>query len=134
MKASGTYEELLPCGGKVQVSKVSWKIVYYFPGSDLRYNGDLVTIPSDTVRQYIQAFNENWNEYLKLKETIPRGGEFNKSGKMGMSIRIGGFAEGVCLLSYHMPISTKAKLDQVVKGYEYALERAPQIQRFLADL
>lgn len=40
--AAGIYEEPLPCGGKLKVSKTSWKISYYFQGPDFRYNGSRV--------------------------------------------------------------------------------------------
>lgn len=49
---------------------------------------------------------------------------------MGMSIRFG-FAEGVCLTSYHMPIRTKDKLQEVIKDYENAKLKVVQIQQFL---
>lgn len=130
----GTYEEPLVCGGKLKVTKASWEITYYFSGPDLRYNGEFVSIAGNSVEQYISAFQENWAEYKKLMETIPKGGEFSKGGKMGMSIRIGNFAQGVCVKSYHMPISSEQQLEKVISGYRYAVQRAPQIQQFLASL
>jgi hypothetical protein len=130
----GLYEETLPCGGKLKVTKNSWEIFYYFPGPDLRHNGEILSIPAKLVDQYITALNENWIEYDKLKESIPSGGEFSKDAKMGMSIRIGDFIHGVCILSYHMPISTKKQLEEVINGYIYAVNRAPQIQTFLGTL
>lgn len=132
--SSGTYEETLPCGGKLKITKSSWEISYYFSGPDLRYNGTFVSVPSKYVEDYICAFYDNWSEYMKLKESIPSGGEFSKNGKMGMSIRLGGFAQGVCIKHYHMPITSKQNLERVVGGYRYAIERAPQIQQFLASL
>jgi hypothetical protein len=39
MNSIGTYEELLPCGGKLKVTKSSWEIEYYFSVPDFRYNG-----------------------------------------------------------------------------------------------
>lgn len=50
-----------------------------------------------------------------------------------MSIRIG-FAEGVCLKSYHMPIKSRQKLEQVILDYLYAKERAKQLQSILKTL
>ena len=131
--STGSYEEPLPCGGKLKVTKNAWEISYYFPGPDMRYNGDFITVPGSRVEWYIQAFVENFEEYEQLKKTIPKGGEFSKT-KYGMSIRIGGFNEGVCIASYHMPISSTKRLEQVIGGYRYASERAPQIQEFLASL
>jgi hypothetical protein len=132
--SAGTYEELLPCGGKLKVTRTSWEISYYFPGPDLRYSGTFVSVPGRSIEQYISAFRDNWAEYEQLKATIPRGGEFSKTGKMGMTIRIGNFAQGVCLQSYHMPITSAQRLETVIDGYRYAAQRAPQIQTFLASL
>lgn len=134
MAGTGTYEEQLPCGGKLKVSKTSWQIEYYFSGPDSRYNGTFVTVAGVSIAQYIEAFQENWQEYEVLKSAIPKGGEFNKPGKMNMSIRVGGFSEGVCIRSYHMPINSRTKLETVIQGYHYAANRAPQIQQFLAAL
>jgi len=128
---TGTYEESLPCGGKLVISKKSWEISYYFPGPDMRYNGTLVRVPGNLIKKYITAFNENWEEYKKLKSTIPSNGNFSKQGKMGMCIRIGDFAQGVCIQSYHMPISSRQQLEKVINAYQYASQRAPQMQKFL---
>lgn len=132
--SAGTYEEQLPCGGKLKVSKAAWEIFYYFPGIDLRHNGTFVSVPGSSVEQYISAFNDNWTEYEQLKVTIPKGGDFSKNGKMGMSIRIGHFAQGVCLRLHHMPISSASQLEKIIGGYRYAVQRVPQIQQFLASL
>jgi len=131
---TGTYEELLPCGGKLKVTQISWEITYYFSGPDMRYNGTFVSVPAFAVENYISAFNENFLEYEQLKAAIPGGGDFAKPGKMGMEIRIGRLAQGVCLRSYHMPISSKQHLEKIISGYNYASLRAPQIQKFLASL
>lgn len=132
--SKGTYEEPLPCGGKLKVTKTSWEIFYYFSGPDMRYNGTFVSVPGRSIEQYISAFNENWVEYEQLKMALPKGGEFSKLGRMGMTIRIGNFAQGVCIQSYHMPISTVQQLEKVIGSYRYAAQRAPQIQSFLASL
>jgi hypothetical protein len=134
MNISGNYEETLPCGGKLRITRSSWEISYYFPGRDLRYKGTFVSVPGKSIQQYIDAYTENWTEYERLKSLIPRGGDFSKDGKMGMSIRIGQFSEGVCIVSYHMPIASLKRLTDVIDGYKYAAKRAPEIQRFLASL
>lgn len=132
--SAGTYEESLPCGGTLKVRSTEWEILYYFPGPDLRHNGTFVSVPGGSIDKYILAFNENWSEYEKLKSSMPSGGEFSKTGKMGMTIRIGRFAQGVCIQSYHMPISSKQQLDTIISGYRYASQRAPEIQKLLASL
>lgn len=110
------------------------ELPYYFSGPDMRYNGTFVSVPGGSIEKYISAFSENWKEYEQLKSSIPSDGEFSKLGKMGMDIRIGNFAQGVCIKSYHMPIDTRQQLEKVISGYRYAAQRAPKIQEFLANL
>ena len=133
-KSAGTYEEALPCGGKLKVNKLSWEISYYFSGPDMRYNGTFFSVPGGSIDEYIIAFDDNWAEYEKLKTAIPKGGEFSTHGKKGMTIRIGNFAEGVCVQSYHMPISSRQQLNKVIDSYRYAVQRATQVQQLLASL
>lgn len=132
--SAGTYEEQLPCGGKLKVTKTGWEIAYYFPGPDMRYNGTMFSVPGSWVERYISAFRDNWAEYEQLKASIPKGGEFCKNAEMGMSIRIGKFAQGVCIQSHHMPITSAQHLEIVINGYRYAAQRAPQLQKFLESL
>lgn len=131
---SGQYSENLITGGELIVSTSSWNIKYYFPGPDLRYNGTFVTVAGEKIDKYISAWKNNYNKYLLLKKSIPAGGEFSTTGEMGMTIRIGKFFEGVCLYSYHMPINTEEKLNQVISDYQYAKERARKFQEFLRNL
>jgi hypothetical protein len=134
MAVVGKYEEKLPCGGTLRVSKNTWEVGYYFPGPDQRHNGIFVTLDGTSILRYIEAFNENWAEYESLKKVIPAGGEFTKIGKMGMSIRISGYHPGVCLKSYHMPVQTQSQLQRITDGYLYAIQRTQQVQEFLAVL
>lgn len=127
---NGEYSEKLTSGGELKVSVNSWHILYYFSGPDLRYNGTFVRVDGKDVDRYIDAWENNFNKYLQLKGTIPPGGQFETKGLMGMSIRIG-FVEGVCLRSYHMPINSQTKLNQVIKDYKYAKERAIKLQEML---
>ncbi len=134
MSKVGIYEEDLPTGGKLIIEKKSWKLFYYFAGPDLRHNGSFVTIPSGRVDEYIKAFKENWIEYETLKKSIPKNGSFEKEGALNMYIRIGGFAQGVCIHSYHMPISRERQLNELIDSYIYAKGRAEEVQKFLLKL
>jgi len=129
----GTYEEPLPCGGKLKVTKASWEISYYFSGPDMRYKGTFVSVPGASIEEYISAFIENWEDYEKLKAIMPNG-DASKPGRKGMTIRIGHFSQGVCIQSYHMPISSTQQLEKVIGSYRYAAQRAPLIQEFLESL
>lgn len=134
MNRAGTYTETLPCGGKLEVTKQSWQIEYYLPGPDRRHNGEFLRIQGSSLEKYIDALMANWTDFQTLKAAIPSGGEFNKEGKLGMSIRVGGYHEGVCLKSYHMPVNTQAGFEKILAGYRYALQRAPQVAAFLQKL
>jgi hypothetical protein len=132
--ATETYEEKLPCGGALKVTITSCEISYYFPGPDLRYNGVFVQIPGPEIPQYAAAYEDNWREYLKLKEIVPCGGEFSKIGWKGMPIRVGGHWEGVCLRLHHLAINNASRLAEVANGYRYAIDRASRVQHLLKTL
>ena len=127
----GAYSEHLKTGGELKVSAYSWHLEYYFSGPDLRYNGTFVRVESKQIDAYIEAWKNNFSKYLQLKEILPKGGSSDYHGEMGMSIRIGGFNEGVCLQSYHLPIKTQAELSEIIDDYEGAKKKAALIQRIL---
>lgn len=127
---NGEYTEKLLTGGDLKISRDKWSVDYYFSGPDNRYNGIFKVINGIEINKYIKAWKNNFAKYLELKRLIPSGGNSDYPGEMGMSIRFG-FAEGVCLTSYHMPIRTKDKLQEVIKDYENAKLKVVQIQQFL---
>lgn len=131
----GVYEETLPGGyGRLRVFAAHWEIVYYFSGPDLRYKGTTVTIPSQKLAEYIQAFKDSWSELEKLRVTLPEGGQFSKGAKLGITIRAGGYPEGLCLAGYHVLVSSKAELDALLKSYSYAQSRAAEVQKLFSSL
>ena len=131
--SSKHYEEKLPCGGSLKVYLNKWEISYYFTGPDLRYNGTFITIPGEKIDLYIEAYRENFVEFLALKQTTLNE-KINKPGKMGMQIRVKDYFEGVCIKSYHMPISTNDKLEKLIHGYKHAKSRVSIAQAFLKSL
>lgn len=120
MKRVGTYSERLPYGGELKVNGTGWGIEYYWSGPDLRYNGTFFRIEGNSVDAYIRAYIANWEDYERLRMTIPEGGRYSKFGEMGMKINVRGWPEGVCLKDYHMAISSKKQLDGVIEAYRYA--------------
>ena len=134
MSRTGIYEEQLPCGGALKVSTTSWEIQYYFPGIDLRRKGTFKNIPGAVIREFAQAYQENWEEFQRLKSALPPDGEFTSSGACGMTIRVGSFAEGVCLEFFHRPVSSEAQLQITLESYAYAERRAAQVQALLQNL
>lgn len=127
---NGEYSEKLPTGGDLIISANSWHIRYYFSGPDARYNGTFKTIYAQEIDKYIQAWDNNYKKYQELKKILPKGGDSNYPGEMGMSIRFG-FAEGVCLTSYHMSIRDEQGIKKVIKDYEEAKIKASKIQKIL---
>jgi hypothetical protein len=134
MAAAGTYSEKLPCGGTLEVTASGFRIRYYFPGPDARHKGTFVDVNGSEIEAYISAFAENWDEYQKLKATIPAGGNFQKAGKKGMQIRIGSYHQGVCIQEYHMPLDTPACVRRVIESYRYAIARANRAMTMIQSL
>lgn len=129
-KLDGEYSERLRTGGDLKVTANSWKISYYFPGPDGRYNGTFVYVNDKDIDAYIAAWKNNFAKFQQLKTLLPQGGNSDYPGDMGMSIRFGVF-EGVCIRSYHLPINTQEKLDAITNEYEMAKQKAAQIQKIL---
>ncbi len=111
-----------------------WCIRYYFAGPTARHNGTFFTVPGESVPEYIEVLRENWVQLEALKTAVPAGGDFSKGGRLSTSIRIGSFATGVCLHYHYLPMNTKERLDEVIAGYEYAMQRAPRVQTMLRSL
>lgn len=123
----GNYIEGLKTGGTLTVYPTGWEISYYFPGPDRRYNGEFVNIPGERVPSYIDAWRRNFEEYQRLKGTIPSEGSFSKQGLCGMTIGINGFRDGVSLNGWKMLASTKERIDAIIADYEYAAKKAGDI-------
>ena len=73
MSTGSTYEETLPCGGRLRIFRDNWEIRYFFSGRDLRYKSTFKTIPGEEVEQYIQAYQKNWIDFIALKGSNPKG-------------------------------------------------------------
>lgn len=129
----GKYSEPLKSGGKLVVTLHNWSIQYSFPGPDRRYNWTFLEIESYEITSYINAWKENFSEYLNLKRRLRYDGSITKTGLKNMCIRAGAYPQGVCILGNHMPICTEEKLNLVISDYMNASERAKEIQRILSD-
>ena len=130
----GQYSEKLKTGGEIVVTTTEWKISYYFSGPDFRYNGTFIILDGKDINKYIDAWADNFKKYQNLKKSMPKEGNSEFPGTMQMSIRIGGFAEGVCIRSYHMPIRTQDKIIEVISDYKYARDRAVKIMDMLKGI
>lgn len=133
---NGQYKEKLPFGlGELIVTKSSYKIQFYFSGPDMRYNGTFIEIDKQKIDSYIDAYEKNWQKYLDLKKMKAQlGSEFSTIGIMGMKINIGGYYDGVCIDSYHMPIRTNTDIKNIINSFHWAKDRGPNIMTFLKSL
>ena len=111
-----------------------WYIRYYFPGPDLRYNGDFFLIDSSKIDMYILAWKNNFDKYLQLKKSLSLEGTYAIKGEAGMIIRIGGWRDGVCISGWHMNINEQSKINGIITDYQHCKVKAPAIQEILKSL
>ncbi|KAA5971990.1 MULTISPECIES: hypothetical protein [unclassified Pantoea] len=128
------YQEKLPCGGKLKVSKKTWEIEYYYPGLDGRYSGAFFTIYSNEIDSFTQSLINNFVEYIDLKGKIPAGGDYQKPGEKGMMIAVGRLFEGVSIHGFNDFISIDEQLKNRINSFEIAKKRALKIQYALAAI
>lgn len=93
------------------------------------------------MENYIHSLLDNWADLQQLIQSVPEGSKYEKLGKAGMTIEVGGwqsrFQNGrgsVCLKDYYKPISLEADLHKTVDSFKYAQRRARQIMQILLDL
>lgn len=122
----GEYTERLPhySEGTLCVHKTSWYIRFYFPGPDLRYKGTFFNIRGTEIESYIYAYRMNWQKYLELKKSTPATGSYQTTGLKDMRIGVGGYADGVCLTEYHIPIKNESELNNIISDLEWAEKKA----------
>ncbi len=132
----GEYKEKLPFGqGDLIVTKNNYYIQFYFPGPDLRYNGTFVKILANEMDSYINAYKNNWEKYQELKEIKSKlGNEFSVTGELGMKITIGGWIDGICINSYHLPINSERKVTNIIESFIWAKSKGPEIMNFLKSI
>ena len=116
------------------MSRDEWFIQYYFSGPDLRYNGRIVEIKSGEVPSFIDGLNANWERFEELRGKIPEDGDFSVLGECNMMIRVGGFAEGVCIRGYNGAMASREEIEATVQTFRYAIERAAAVQQMLSEL
>jgi hypothetical protein len=133
---NGEYKEKLPFGtGDLIVTKDTFYIEFYFSGPDLRHNGTFKRINKDEIDLYIKAYKENWKKYEELqtfKEKI--GGEFTTVGQMNMQITIGGWRNGVCIDSYHLPLRSEKEISSLIDSFNWAKKRGSEIMKLLVTI
>lgn len=133
---NGEYKEDLPFGkGQLIVTENNYHILFYFQGPDLRYNGTWIRISSSEIDSYIGAYRENWEKFKEMSSMQKKlGGELNADGKLNMRINVGGWANGICIRSYHMPLCSEKQIKSIIDSFNWAKNRGPEIKRFLKSL
>ena len=138
----GTYSEPLASGGSLIVTSKGWRIMYHLPGLDARHSGSILTVESDDIDNYINAFKNNFQKYCSLKDSLPADeGTFRTTGECGMIIVASQSNGGVfiaktinTLHSTCFPISNEDSLNKVIADYEYCKQRAEEIRsKLFAD-
>ncbi len=134
------YIEPLSSGGELIVTADEWFVQFYFSGPDLRHNGQFVTIPSEKIDTYIEAFKENFLKFKELQKSIPEGGEFTIKGICNMNIGCGRYCYGVTIAEWYnhlrnscYPICNQVQLDKVICDLQYCKLRANEIFKLVFD-
>jgi len=125
---SDTYSENLSYNGRLIVTRKEWHIDYYFPGPDRRYNGTFYSIKGNKIDVYIRAWENNFKRFEELKKLIGENAEFSTRGETGMTINIGGYHHGVCLVSYHLCICSTDQLEKLIAEYRTAKTKANDVR------
>jgi len=134
IELSKLYKERLKTGGELVVEKTKWMVQYYFPGPDLRHNGEFYEVLGSNISDVVNAYKANYTKFSELKRSIPGGGEYKEGGLGKMTIRVNGHFEGVCVCGYKMPIKTQSQLNDLLADYAYCSQRALLIQEALLKL
>lgn len=126
------YREGLSYGGELFVNPESWGIHYYFPGIDLRHNGESKNIAENEVSKYIQDWRTALAKAKELVKIIPAGGSYRTSVG-GIEISIGG---GKYFLGYNwrMKLSSEGEVEKLISEYEDCIKKADEIQSLLKNI
>lgn len=123
MKLKTTFKESLKSGGTLIVTLLEWHIAYYIPGMEEGNNGTCAVIPGSCIDLYIEAWRDNFKDYLLLKEKFAN--TITESlychGKCCMIICVEPLnlgSDGVCFGG--LRINTEDKLNNLISDYEYA--------------
>lgn len=127
-------KEPIGCGGNLLVSTLQQGISYYWMGRDRRYKGTFFFLEASKLLPTAQALRENFAEYERIKAALPGDVEFNKTGVLQMSIRVGRVFPGVWIKPYHLGAANQTQVDEIASSYERAVERIAQLKPLLDSL
>ena len=132
IKLEGTYNEpFFNKEGKLIVNKSGFKIEFYFPGIDLRYNGKLIYIYESDIDKYIKAIEKNWERLCELKElsrslkTIT----LNEDGLCNMHLTAQDNSAVLYIFNYDLPISNKNEIENLLLKLKSVKDRVEYIRK-----
>lgn len=130
-RISGEYVEVFKSPyGKLHIDSRYASIQFYFPGPDARYRGTHFTIWEEDIDKYIQAYHNNWNTGIKLREKAketPKT-ELKQVGEMKMNIVATGSYFTVYLHHYHLPINDKKEYEDMIMLLQRAKLRIKEVR------
>jgi hypothetical protein len=86
-----------------------WMLRFTFPGPDRRYNPQYVTVYPNEVRHLRTALVDAMNKYLTLKPIVAGTAEITEAFGH-VTLRVGGWADGVCLGGHHVRLRDSVAL------------------------
>lgn len=113
--------------GALVATEAAWRVTFAFPGPDARYSYTVLELRALQVQTLLRDYERGFDRYELLKGTLPRG--INATEQFGgfLTIRVGDFAEGVCLSSYQVPVRTRAELDRRLRELRSAIGRGDEL-------
>lgn len=135
---NGTYEEdfldFYP-NGKLRIERSNFLIVFYFPGYDLRYNGDWNYIHENEIDKFIEATEKNWKRLTELKELAKslKGTTLKEDGLMNMKLEVKDSDFALYIFQYNFPIRDENKLMQFLTKLKDVRNRVCYIKKRLYD-
>jgi hypothetical protein len=104
-----------------------YSLEMWLRGPDLRYSGKLLKIAGTGIDILIQNYRDAFARYEALV-ALNVGAEMQE--RVGsLTVRVGGFNQGVCVDSYHHPIASSVALSAVISYLEAAKSRGPVLSK-----
>lgn len=130
----GEYKERMQyIPADIVVSGNSCRIMFYFSGIDMRYNGRIFYIEAADIDKYINAYNDNWIKYTQLKMT-GMSGSLTVDGTMGMKIIIGSSLEGIAINKFDYRLRAKKDIDLAIEDLKSAKARGKELLEILSNI
>ncbi|WP_372623375.1 hypothetical protein [Falsiroseomonas sp.] len=113
-------------GGEILADKDGWRLSFYLRGPDSRYSGSWFKVEASEVPRLIEGYRSAFLRFEQISAAVPDGTKVNES-KGRLTIRVGDFAAGVCMGSYHNAVGTRNSLQTVTDALTRALSRGPAL-------